>query len=194
MISRFSVFPLDFAQGSKLAALVDKLLNYTVLEELDASKCMKKPFAVDPVLQDAVKSLFAWMEEVRNAVDIQKEAGLPAIGDPVLVRDAVKNLIENGLKFSDPSSGRVKLWSQLGKDDTVEIHIEDNGPGVPPEDIDKVFKKFYQVESSFTGQVEGWGLGLPFVQKVIENLGGSVRMKSRLGKGTTVIISLLRKK
>ena len=51
-----------------------------------------------------------------------------------------------------------------------------------------VFKKFYQVEEKFTGQVEGWGLGLPFVAQAMKAHGGSVRLESKLGKGTTVTL------
>ena len=64
--------------------------------------------------------------------------------------------------------------------------MRDRGPGIPPEVQEKIFDKFYQVEPSFTGQVEGWGLGLAFVKKVVETHGGRVTLESALGSGTLV--------
>ncbi|MFH2202567.1 MAG: ATP-binding protein [Elusimicrobiota bacterium] len=179
-----------YTQGSKLAVLVEKLLNYTVLEELDAADCALKSFAVDEALQDAIKGTETWLEDYQGASELRSASGLTAYGDPLLIRDAVKNLIENGIKFSEKGSGKVLLWAAPGDNGTVEIRVQDNGPGIPPEETENIFKKFYQVESSFTGQIEGWGLGLPFVSKVLQKLNGSVRLESRIGEGTTIILTL----
>jgi signal transduction histidine kinase len=72
------------------------------------------------------------------------------------------------------------------------LTVADNGPGIPPEEQDRIFSRFHQVEKSFTGQVEGWGLGLPFVKKVMNMHGGEVTLTSRLGEGTTVTLILPR--
>ena len=124
---------------------------------------------------------------------MKPSSDLQTVGDPALLKDALRNLIENGIKFT-PNGGKkdarkVTLWAQAAGGN-VEIHVEDRGPGIPPEEREKIFKKFYQVESSFTGQVEGWGLGLPFVRKVVEKLEGSVRLESKIGAGTTFILTL----
>ena len=66
----------------------------------------------------------------------------------------------------------------------------DNGPGIPGEEISNIFNKFYQVEASFTGQVEGWGLGLALVKKAMEIHGGSVYAKSQLQKGSAFTMVL----
>lgn len=178
-----------YTQGSKLAGLVEKLLNYTVLEELDASECSKQPFSVDTLIKEALESLEPWLKEHAGKAELREPSGLQAMGDPVLVRDAVKNLIENGVKFASKGKTTVTLWAK-SNNGAVEIHVKDSGPGIPPEEIEKVFKKFYQVESSFTGQIEGWGLGLPFVRKVADKLNGEVRLNSQMGAGSTVILSL----
>ena len=187
----FTVKALDAiqTQGQKLSRLVEKLLNYTVLEQLDSSECAGKPFSVDDILKDALKALTPFIEEARATVDIQTSPGLTAVGDPVLIRDAVKDLVENGVKFSLPDKARVTVWAER-QDDWVHVHVRDAGPGIPPEEHDRIFQRFYQVESSFTGQVEGWGLGLSFVQKVLRKLGGSVRVRSAVGEGSTFTLSL----
>ena len=75
-------------------------------------------------------------------------------------------------------------------DGFVNIRIGDNGPGIPSEERAKIFNKFYQIEGSFTGQVEGMGLGLALVKRGVDEHGGSVRVESDLGKGSTFIVSL----
>ena len=66
----------------------------------------------------------------------------------------------------------------------LQIKVADNGPGIPPEEQEKIFREFYQVEKSFTGQVEGAGLGLALVKKIVELSGGKIGVESKLGEGT----------
>lgn len=174
-------------QGNKLTSLVEKLLNYTILEEIDSTKAATKNFAVEKVLQEALDSLEPWLEERKGRAEIVG-AGT-AVGDPILVRDAIKNLIENGIKFCENREPLVKILV-VRANGKIEIRVTDNGPGIAPEELEKIFMKFYQIDASFTGQIEGWGLGLPFARKVAEKLGGSVRVDSRLGEGTTAVLSL----
>lgn len=175
-------------QGNKLATLVDKLLNFTVLEELKEADVSREPVPVDAVCADALEGLKAWLEENQGTVEVKPAPGLEVSGDRLLLRDVLKNLIENGVKFAD-GNRKVEVWAEP-QSSGVSIHVRDSGPGIPPEEQEKVFERFYQVEASFTGQVEGWGLGLPFVKKVVETLGGRVRLASTIGGGTTVTIWL----
>ncbi|MFH1726122.1 MAG: GAF domain-containing sensor histidine kinase [Elusimicrobiota bacterium] len=178
-----------YTQGQKLNGLVDKLLNYTVMEELEAAEIDKKGFPVDDVLKQAVKASQPWLQNCGASVALEPDSGLAAVGDPGLVRDVVRNLIENGIKFSSGESRSVSIWA-TPRSGGVEIHVRDSGPGIPPEEQDKIFQKFYQIDASFTGQVEGWGLGLSFVRKVVEKLDGAVRLESTVGAGSTFIITL----
>lgn len=176
-------------QGVKLNELVQKLLNYTVMETLDASETERRPFPLREPLKEALDALGPWLGEQAAEVSDGVPEGLKAVGDPVLVREALKNLIENAAKFAPPGRRRVAVTARA-VNGSVEVRVEDQGPGIPPEELDRVFQKFHQVESSFTGQVEGWGLGLSYVRKVVERLGGSVRVDSRLGRGSTFTVVL----
>ena len=176
------------SQGQKLAALVEKLLNYTVLELIDDTELSPKPFELDKAVREAVDGLAPFLAE-RKAVAEVRPSGLRVVGDPNLVRDALKNLIENGAKFATGPENKVTVWAEA-RNGSVDIHVKDSGPGIPPEEHEKVFARFHQIEASFTGQTEGWGLGLSFVKKVIEKLGGSVRMQSAPGAGSTFTVSL----
>ena len=79
--------------------------------------------------------------------------------------------------------GELSITTKL-KDDNIEIIIKDTGKGIPPEDLEKIFDPFY------TTKPKGSGLGLGISKEIIENHGGSLKLESELGKGTTCIIDL----
>jgi signal transduction histidine kinase len=72
----------------------------------------------------------------------------------------------------------------------VSVTVADNGSGIPSEEHSKIFQKFYQIEESFTGQVEGAGLGLALVKRVADAHGGTVEVKSTVGKGSSFTFTL----
>jgi signal transduction histidine kinase len=77
----------------------------------------------------------------------------------------------------------VRLYARAEGPEAV-VSVEDDGPGIPPEDVGRIFKKFYQVEDSFTGQVEGAGLGLALAKRIVEAHGGAIEVRSVLGRGS----------
>lgn len=174
------------AQGRKLAALVDKLLRFTTLESDKEVELAATP--VDEVVGEALKSLDAYLKESGGRVE-HLPSGLAVLGNRDRLADVVKNLVENAVKFDKNAEKRVKVWSER-RDGLVLMHVQDAGPGIPPEDQDRIFSQFHQVEADFTGQIDGWGLGLPFCRKVVELHGGQIRLLSRLGEGSTFTVSL----
>jgi len=177
------------AQGRKLAGLVDKLLRFTTLESAE-SRLDLAPCNLDEVVSAALQEQKNWLAEQKAAVAF-KPAELAVVGDRKLLIEVVKNLVENAVKFADKPEKKVSAWIEP-KDREVLLCVSDNGPGIPPEDQDRVFSQFHQVEEFFTGQVEGLGLGLPYVKKVVDLHGGSISLVSRLGEGTTVTVILPR--
>jgi signal transduction histidine kinase len=102
-------------------------------------------------------------------------------------RQVMENLLGNAIKFSQEGS-----WINVSGrkvDGEVEIAINDEGIGMSPDQVDKVFEKFYRVDSSSTGK-QGLGLGLALIENIIEAHGGRLRMESEEGKGTTVTFTL----
>lgn len=178
-------------QAHKLSDLVDKLLRYTTLDNpdrtLELALC-----PVDGLVEEALKDMKRWLEERKAAVAVSGTgSGAAVLGDRVQLVEVVKNLVENAVKF-DPKPAQVTVAVEVRPGDVV-ISVRDKGPGIPPEDQEKVFTRFHQIETYFTGQVDGWGLGLPYVKKIVGNHGGKVELKSRLGEGTVVLVILPRK-
>lgn len=177
-------------QGAKLADLVERLLGYVTIEELNSESLKRTQFDVNAVAKETFSALSARYKDAKVKFEFA-DAGVPLLvmGDSYLIKEVFRNLIDNGLKFNN-SPEKVVAFSCAAKDKSALVSIGDNGPGIPPEELEKVFNKFYQVESSFTGQVEGWGLGLAFVKRVVEAHGGQVSVKSQLQKGSVFTVTL----
>ncbi len=177
-------------QGMKLAHLVEMLLNYITIEELDSGNLRKSQFDISEPLKEAVSSMSSRLEAAKVKCEL-KDADTPltATGDSYLMREVFRAVIDNAVKFNQSPEKNVMI-SCCHNGNTALISIADNGPGIPPEELEKIFDKFYQVESSFTGQVEGWGLGLAFTKKVVEAHCGRIIVKSQLQKGSIFTITL----
>jgi two-component system, OmpR family, sensor histidine kinase SenX3 len=114
------------------------------------------------------------------------------LGNPEELRTAVANLIENAVKYSgqQPSIVVDVLTPDI---DTVELRVRDNGVGIPPNELKRIFKRFYRVHSPATGQVKGTGLGLFIVRSIIRRHGGEAFAESEgEGLGSTFTIRLPR--
>ncbi|MDP3542045.1 MAG: ATP-binding protein [Elusimicrobiota bacterium] len=179
------------SQGGKVSELVDKLLSYTTIESPD-TQINAEPFALDDAVKDAVAALEGLIAERAAKVDAPP-TGHVLVGDRRMITEALKNLLDNAIKFNSKHSPVAVLRAQA-EGDWAALTVADTGPGVPPEDLERVFSRFHQVEKDFTGQQEGMGLGLAFVRKVAELHGGSAVLRSKLGEGATVTLTLPRKR
>lgn len=179
------------AQGVKVSELVDKLLSYTTIESPDVMITLE-PFPLDEAVQEALEALKEKLDERGAKVDAPRSA-LIVVGDKRLIIESLKNLIDNAVKFN-LKPGPAAVVRAQAEGDWAAVTVADTGPGVPPEDLEKVFSRFHQVEKDFTGQQDGMGLGLAFVRKVAELHGGNAVLRSTLGTGSTVTLTLPRKR
>lgn len=179
------------SQGGKVSELVDKLLSYTTIESPD-TQINSEPFALDDAVKDAVASLEEMIAERAAKVDAPP-TGHVLVGDRRMITEALKNLLDNAIKFNAKPSPVAVLRAEAAGD-WASLTVADTGPGVPPEDLERVFSRFHQVEKDFTGQQEGMGLGLAYVRKVAELHGGSAVLRSKLGAGASVTLTLPRKR
>ncbi len=141
------------------------------------------------VVEDAIESLrpAADAKGVRIESILDPHAG-PISGDPERLQQVVWNLLSNAVKFV-PKGGRVQVRLEA-VNSHVEIVVEDDGPGIPPEFLPHVFERFRQADSSSTRGHKGLGLGLSIVQHLVELHGGSVRAANCEGGGAvfTVVV------
>jgi signal transduction histidine kinase len=179
------------SQGGKVSELVDKLLSYTTIESPDV-KITIEPFPLDEAVADAIGSLKEKIAERGAQVEAPKTA-LVVLGDKRLIVEALKNLVDNAIKFN-PKHSPVTVIRAEAEGGWAAVTVADTGPGVPPEDLERVFSRFHQVEKDFTGQQDGMGLGLAFVRKVAALHGGTAVLRSKLGAGSTVTMTLPRKR
>ncbi len=110
---------------------------------------------------------------------------LMIVADNQRLAIAVKNVISNALKYSSESDGPVRI-KVFPDDDGVRIIVSDSGIGIPPEAQEKVFEPFYRTDDSRSRATGGYGLGLSLTRSIIEAHGGSIKLKSGVGSGTTI--------
>ena len=108
--------------------------------------------------------------------------------DEVHLSNAIYNIIDNALKYSGEKP-QVSV-STFNKDNFLIIAIEDQGIGIPSTSVEKIFDKFYRVPSGNRHDVKGFGLGLYYVQQVVEGHNGKIRVKSEINKGSRFEIYL----
>jgi two-component system, OmpR family, phosphate regulon sensor histidine kinase PhoR len=173
-----------------LNALVEKITWFAALEA-DTLTLTTKPQSLESVLDTALSEMSSSLQQ--SQAEVTQDDSIHRVPvfamDKIWIKEAFRNLIENAIKFNRKGPRQLMLSAET-KDGVVSIYFKDNGPGIPPEEIPKLFQKFYQIESSFTGQVEGMGLGLALVKRVVEAHGGSVSVQSTLGQGSVFLIRL----
>jgi signal transduction histidine kinase/putative methionine-R-sulfoxide reductase with GAF domain len=177
-------------QGAKLTALVESILDFVTIDSMEESDLKKTELNISEIFDDTVEVMKARFRNTSGlAFKVVLTEPVKVTADKALLRTALKALIDNAVKFN---AGKDKLiiLSAQAKDGHALISVGDNGPGIPGEELSNIFTKFYQVEASFTGQVEGWGLGLALVKKAVELHGGSVYAKSQLQKGSAFTLVL----
>ena len=114
-----------------------------------------------------------------------------AFADRRALEQILTNLLDNASKYTEPG-GRIELRVERGRPDQVRLEVEDTGIGIPPEDLPRIFERFYRVDKARSRDLGGTGLGLAIVKHLAQAQGGEVSVRSKVGEGTTFTVVLPR--
>ncbi|PJK30753.1 ATP-binding protein [Minwuia thermotolerans] len=175
--------------GAHLLSLVDDLLD---LSRIEAGKLELRSEPLD--LEDLTRQAIRLVGHLAEEKDIElswsaDDDAKTGQGDAKAVRQILVNLLNNALKFT-PEGGRVRCAITRTGPAAIEIAISDNGIGIGETDIPRVLEPFVQVDAVADGKLRGTGLGLPLAQRLAVLMGGTLRLESELGAGTTVRVGL----
>jgi len=161
------------AQKLELGKLVVKKENHDIKDTIDRAIESLQPRALE--------------NKVTIKQHLNKEIIIPH--DPERIRQVLTNLVKNSLDVVEPNSGLIEIFVEDSTKE-VKISVKDNGPGIPIDKQENLFKKFYQVDTSLTREVGGSGLGLAICKGLIEEHGGTILAESKPGIGSTFTFTL----
>jgi signal transduction histidine kinase len=177
-----------YAASQHLLELVNDVLD---LAKIEAGKM---PIHVEPVeLKELIRDLSQTIEPMVRRKQLQLriefETELPVLEtDGTKVKQILLNLLSNAVKFTH--EGEVELRARRCGEGEVELVVRDSGIGIAPEDMEKIFEDFRQVDQSSTREYGGTGLGLSITKKLLSLLNGSIRVDSAPGEGSTFVVRL----
>ena len=188
-------------QGTKLCSLVDKLLFFNKVESLEPKDLAKKTINLKNLVKTSANDAISHDEETATVsagstvskkgtfIEIDCPPSLEIQADEELMAFLLQELISNAIKFNNKAEKVIKVQC-AHHGDSISISVRDYGAGIRPQDVNKIFETFYQVDDYFTGQIDGWGLGLTMVKKILELHNGSISVISDRGLGSIFTVSI----
>jgi signal transduction histidine kinase len=171
-----------------LVRLLNDLLD---LARSDAGRLTIRPAptAVAPLVDDAVRTIRAQTERAGQAVTAEVEEGLPAVNvEQDRIRQVLVNLLTNAHEYCPQGAAIRVTAARRGAE--VEIAVSDDGPGIPPDQLEHIFERFTRGDAGETQRVGGTGLGLAISKSLVELHGGTIHAASTPGAGSTFAIRL----
>lgn len=175
----------------KLLGILNDILDISRIETNQLA-LVRAPFALDALVSETANdaSLLLEGKDISMKTVIDPAAAINVIGDRFRLRQILTNLISNAIKFTEAGtiSVGIKILRLLGPRCDFEISVSDTGIGMTPEQTKHIFDKFTQADSSSGRKFGGVGLGLTICKELSDLMGGSLNVKSELGKGSTFTI------
>lgn len=171
----------------RMDTLVKNLLTLAAVDEgLPRSRLMECDL-VD-LSEQAVQTIMAVHPDAEIIIQTEGEPPFHLLADSDLIFQAILNLLDNGVKYSPPPA-QITIHISRGTEHFY-VRITDKGIGIPQEDVDRIFERFFAVNKSHSRSLGGSGLGLSIVERIIEKHQGKIEVSSELGKGTSFLITL----
>ncbi len=178
------------SKANDMSILVDELSFYTKID------CNTVPYTFKDInitdcFNDCVEEVSLDLEVKNIEIQLKNEIreDTKVIADAEQFKRVINNIIGNAVKYMDKPKGIIKLrLIDIGS--CVQVEIEDNGVGIPKQDLPYIFERFYRADASRNSKKGGSGLGLAISKKIIEDHGGKIWAESELGVGTTILFTL----
>ncbi len=174
--------------ADRMATLVSDLLELSRLESGERAPAWE-PVAPADVAEDVAASLAGAAERKGIALHRADEDAPTVVSDADRLRQILENLVENAVKYT-PAGGRIEITTRAAAHGGAEVVVADDGPGISPEHVPRIFERFYRVDKARSRELGGTGLGLSIVKHLAEGMGASVNVESQPGRGTRFTVTL----
>ena len=172
-------------EADRLTEIIDNLLDMSQIEA-GALRIVQTPVQLRQLIREVVDEMRMRTESHYFVVDMPPE--IPQIiADPRRIRQVLTNLIGNAIQYT--KRGQIAVACEV-EDDFLTVSVSDQGDGIPPEYLEKIFERFFQIDGASTRRVGGSGLGLSISRGIIQAHGGQMWAESVLGQGSTFRFSL----
>ena len=181
-------FEIIREEATRLEHLINDL---RILSLADAGELSIQKVTIEPQrLVQEVASLYQYQAQKKNITfDLEIAPDLPSIDvDPGRMTQVLTNILDNALRHT-PEDGHITLGAQQ-VDDWVELSVQDSGPGLSSEDVDRIFERLYRADPSRQREDGGSGLGLAIAKSIVQAHGGQLSAESEIGRGLRIIIRL----
>jgi PAS domain S-box-containing protein len=172
--------------GKHLLKLISDILDLSKIEA-GRMELTREDVTVAFAFSEVISALYPLAEKKSQALLQQVEPGLHVDADAMRFKQVLTNLVGNAIKFT-PEGGRIELTART-MDDQVRIEVRDNGPGIPPDQQQRIFEAFVRL-TQVGSATEGTGLGLAITARLVELHGSKLRIESQPGQGTCFYFSL----
>lgn len=174
--------------GRHLLTLIDEVLDLSKIEAGRLTLHLDH-FDLPELIGNSFSSLESLAIEKKLEYKLEVSGDFPYVfSDSARIRQILTNLLSNAIKFTP--KGKIKVHLKASGETEWQLSVSDTGMGIEPENIDKIFERFRQVDGSYTRKVGGFGLGLSISQNLAELLGGKIAVESNLGEGSTFTLTL----
>jgi len=176
------------AENEKLKLQVEQVLSMTALERGEIP-LRRTELDFHKLIEECIKCISVQIENKQGHLSLYLDAeNFVIIGDKTHLTNAVCNLIDNAIKYSN-GNPELSVQTSNSERDLILV-VADNGIGIDQNYHEKVFDKFFRVPTGDVHEVKGFGLGLTYIKKIVELHGGNIRLEGALGEGTTFTITL----